>query len=149
MSKKVVEKAMAYITWGNRLLLFIHTAYPEAGIQVPAGTIHPGESPEEAVLREAREETGLEGLKLRSYLGARDVDQTPWGKEAVHRRHFFHLEFAGQTAERWKHYENDPSDGSLAPIEFELYWVRVPDEVPDLIAGLGDMLPALYQTLNS
>ncbi|MFF3677585.1 NUDIX domain-containing protein [Streptomyces sp. NPDC002120] len=38
-----------------------HTDYSheEVGIQVPAGSIRPGKTPEAAALREAREETGL------------------------------------------------------------------------------------------
>jgi 8-oxo-dGTP pyrophosphatase MutT (NUDIX family) len=50
------------------LLLLRH---PYAGIQIPAGTVEPGEDPSAAVLREAREETGLEGLSIQKSLGAR------------------------------------------------------------------------------
>jgi 8-oxo-dGTP pyrophosphatase MutT (NUDIX family) len=42
---------------GRQVLLFEH---PHAGIQVPAGTVEPGEEPLLAARREAREETGLE-----------------------------------------------------------------------------------------
>ena len=37
---------------------------PEAGIQVPAGTVEADETPAAAALREAREETGLGDLRL-------------------------------------------------------------------------------------
>ena len=57
------HRAYAYITNGRRLLPFTHPESPGAGVQVPAGTIEPGESPKHAVMREAREETGLAGLK--------------------------------------------------------------------------------------
>jgi 8-oxo-dGTP pyrophosphatase MutT (NUDIX family) len=53
------QKAFAYITHGRRLLVFSHPHSPAAGIQVPAGTIEPGEPPELAVLREAAEAPGL------------------------------------------------------------------------------------------
>ena len=48
-----LEKVTAFVTrertaWGE-LLLFRH---PFAGIQLPAGTVEPGESPDEAVVRE-------------------------------------------------------------------------------------------------
>ncbi len=51
------------------LLLFQH---PHAGIQFPAGTLEPGETPEQAVLREAWEETGVEGLVIQKFLGSQD-----------------------------------------------------------------------------
>jgi ADP-ribose pyrophosphatase YjhB (NUDIX family) len=53
---------LAYITCQQKLLVFRHSYEPEAGIQVPAGTIEEGEPPEQAVLCEAFAETGLTGL---------------------------------------------------------------------------------------
>jgi len=137
------HKVVTYITQGERLLVFRHTRFPEAGIQVPAGTMSEGESPEQAAMREAREETGLEGLEVRSYLGVRDVDMSPYGLDETHRRHYLHLTLTGDAPERWLHYENDPSDGSPAPIEFEFHWVRLPEEVPELNGGLGEMMREL------
>jgi 8-oxo-dGTP pyrophosphatase MutT (NUDIX family) len=70
MASRSVEKVTAFVTreWeGERqLLLFEH---PNAGVQIPAGTVEEGESPEQAVLREAAEETGLEGFSVLRYLG--------------------------------------------------------------------------------
>jgi 8-oxo-dGTP pyrophosphatase MutT (NUDIX family) len=66
----VIENVAAFVTrqWeGERqLLLFEH---PNAGVQIPAGTIEQEESLEQAVLREAAEETGLRGLSILCYLG--------------------------------------------------------------------------------
>jgi 8-oxo-dGTP diphosphatase len=137
------NKVVAYITQGDKLLVFSQPLSPEAGIQVPAGTIEEGESPDDAVLREAQEETGLSGIAMRSFLGTRDYDMSHFGLEGVHRRYFYHLTFSGQTPATWRHYESDPSDGSEGPIPFELFWVKWPDGVPELIAGQGDLLPAL------
>jgi len=67
---KVVEKVTAFVTRetaGGRLLLVFR--HPLNGIQLPAGTVELGESPETAVMREAREETGLDGLRLVRPLG--------------------------------------------------------------------------------
>ena len=58
MSLTYVEKAVAYITFGNSLLVFTHPAHPDAGVQVPQGSLEVGEEPVEAAIREAREETG-------------------------------------------------------------------------------------------
>jgi hypothetical protein len=38
------NKVIAYITQGKRLLVFRHTQAPEAGIQVPGGTIEEPET---------------------------------------------------------------------------------------------------------
>jgi hypothetical protein len=35
----MIDKVIAYITHGDRLPVFSHTQYPEAGIQAPAGTV--------------------------------------------------------------------------------------------------------------
>ncbi len=144
----MVEKVIAYIIQEDKLLVFSHPHHPEAGIQVPAGTIQKGEPPEEAVLREACEETGLENLQLRAFLGVQDFDVTPFGRAEVQRRYFFHLECHGETPAVWRHFENYPSEGKIEPIEFELFWVRFPHEVPELIAGQGALLSKLEQFLS-
>jgi 8-oxo-dGTP pyrophosphatase MutT (NUDIX family) len=70
---RILEKVTAFVTrsspGGDDLLLFEH---PNAGIQIPAGTVEAGEAPAEAVLREAAEETGLSGFELRAGLGSDD-----------------------------------------------------------------------------
>src|SRR6476661_1052380 len=52
------RKVFASITHGDRLLVFSHSFAPEAGMQVPAGTVNDGEDPDSAVMREAYEEAG-------------------------------------------------------------------------------------------
>jgi 8-oxo-dGTP pyrophosphatase MutT (NUDIX family) len=134
------QKVTAYITRGDRLLVFSHTHHPQAGIQVPAGTLAAEEDLQEAVLRECREETGLEKLEIRRYLGAKSYDLTDFGRKGVEWRCYFHLECMQRTLDTWQHLEMDPSDGSPGPIEFEFFWVRMPDGVPNLSGHLGDML---------
>lgn len=63
------NKVLAYVTQNDRLLVFVHRHSPEAGLQVPAGTIRDGEAPEVAVIREAAEETGVPDLRIRARLG--------------------------------------------------------------------------------
>jgi len=48
------RKVYAYITHANRLLVFLHVDVPDAGVQVPGGTVEEGEAPDEAVMRERR-----------------------------------------------------------------------------------------------
>jgi 8-oxo-dGTP diphosphatase len=143
----VKRKAVAYITHGDRLLAFSHPDFPEAGIQVPAGTIQPGERPEAAVMREAAEETGLAHLELVRALGIRMRDMSDFGRDEVHERHFFHLRCAGDPPATWRHHERQPSDESPGPIAFEFFWVYLPDELPELIADQGALLPELIELL--
>ena len=65
-----VHKVTAFITRDRperrQILLFQH---PQAGVQLPAGTVDAGGDWETAVLREATEETGLIHLTIHRYLG--------------------------------------------------------------------------------
>jgi 8-oxo-dGTP pyrophosphatase MutT (NUDIX family) len=142
------RKAFAYVTNGDRLLVFRHLNSPEAGIQVPAGTIRPGEAPDAAVVREAREETGLSDLALVRFLGERRWEMTGEGIDEIHDRFFYHLRCGGEPPAIWRHQEDDPSDGSDGPIPFEHFWARLPDEVPPLIAGLDALLAELVESLR-
>ncbi|MCC6607160.1 MAG: NUDIX domain-containing protein [Anaerolineae bacterium] len=74
-----IHKVTAFITRSGRqgqpqLLLFQH---PQAGVQLPAGTVDEGEVWETAVLREAFEETGLTQLTIHRYLGKIDNELAP------------------------------------------------------------------------
>lgn len=142
---RVVRKAFAYITHRNRLLIFSHPLEPEAGLQVPAGTMLDTETPEQAVLREALEETGLSDLRIVRFLGDVQYDASPHGRDEINHRFFFHLACEVEPPERWQQYELDTSDGSEPPL-FELWWVPLPDGVPALIAGHDAMLPALLES---
>lgn len=137
------EKAYAYITHRGRLLVFSHPDHPEAGIQVPGGSIEPGEDPAAAALREAREETGLEDLVVLGFLGESWFDLRPFGKDELHHRHFFHLLPASEPPDTWEHGEHDPSDGRQIVHRFAFFWASLPDGVPKLIAGMGDVLHIL------
>jgi hypothetical protein len=94
-------------------------------------------------MRETVEETGLRDMETRAYLGARKLDLSQFGGSGTLTQHFFHLELHGEAPESWLHYELDPSDGSPAPIEFELYWVDLSQGVPELTGGQGEMLSML------
>ena len=140
------RKVYAYITHGKRLLVFSHPDSTGAGIQVPGGTVEDGETPADAVMREAAEETGLTGLHLDRVLGETEV----WIPELrqSHRRTYYHLTCTSVPVERWYHAEMDPSDGSPGPIRFEFYWVALPGGVPELNGGLDQMLPELMDVLD-
>jgi len=85
MASRPVEKVTAFIirerAGERQLLLFEH---PNAGVQIPAGTVEEGESPEQAVLREAGEETGLAGFSILRYLGCAERE-LPAGQRVMAR----------------------------------------------------------------
>ena len=102
-----------------------------------------------AVLREAEEETGLGDLRIKAYLGDQIRNMADVGKDEIHHRHFYHLICGGDPPEEWLHDETDPSDGSPSPIQFEFFWAELPDQVPELIADHGIMLPQLEERMRS
>ncbi len=130
----IVNKAIAYIIKDKRLLVFTHRDAPEAGVQIPAGTIKEGERARKAVLREAYEETGLDCLRIERYLGCRFYNMSPYRPE-IHRRYFYLLECTAKTRAKWTHFETH--DGLSEPTAFCFYWVNLS---LDLIAGQGDLL---------
>ena len=73
-----IDKVTAFVTqkrpFAPHLLLFQH---PTAGIQLPAGTVEPGESPQTAVVRETIEETQVTNLTVRLQLAFSENDLQP------------------------------------------------------------------------
>jgi|MDSZ01.2.fsa_nt_gb 8-oxo-dGTP pyrophosphatase MutT (NUDIX family) len=123
-----LHKAYAYVVRkrNNRkeLLVFRHPN-PEAGVQVPKGTIDPAEGPGEAVLRELEEESGLtiEDLgRVRMLRADRWRDparpEDPWTI-----RHFFTIE-TNEQRQRWQHVVTGA--GLDQGMVFEYYWVPLP-----------------------
>ncbi|WP_329486650.1 NUDIX domain-containing protein [Kitasatospora sp. NBC_01246] len=143
MPEKVTkEKVLVYVVRDGKLLVFRHTdySYEEVGIQVPAGSIRTDETPEAAALREAREETGLAGLKIVRKLGETTYDISPYRFEIQH-RHVFHLEPTEPTPQRWMSQENH--DDEQDPTRFECFWMPLA-AAHILQSGQGALLGSLF-----
>ncbi|MCX5449509.1 NUDIX domain-containing protein [Streptomyces caniferus] len=143
MPEKVTkDKVLCYVVREGRLLVFRHAeyGYEEVGIQVPAGSIREGETPEAAALREAREETGLHDFKIARKLGETLYDISPYRFE-LQRRHIFHLELTEPTPERWMSQEDH--NGEQEPTHFECFWIPL-EAAHILQAGQGALLGRLY-----
>lgn len=136
------EKVLVYVVHDDKLLVFRHTdfSYEEVGLQVPAGSIRPGESPEAAALREAREETGLKEFEIVRKLGEYTYDISPYRWEIQH-RHVFELELREPAPERWTSQEDH--DGQGEPTRFECFWIPL-DTAHILQSGQGALLGRLF-----
>ncbi len=144
---KITQKVYCYIVWQDKLLIFRHVDFPEAGLQVPGGTVEPDEPVEQAACREAFEETGLETLEMVTKLGVYLQDMAAFGLSWLHQRHFFYLRPRCEPPEEWRHWEATPSDGSPAPIALAFYWVPLAN-VPALAGAQDQMLPRLRSYLD-
>ena len=144
------DKVLTYITHGNNLLVFTQPASPEAGIQVPGGSVEPGEMVEDAALREAIEETGLAGLRLSDFLGEMRRDMSDFGLDEIHHRYYFHVWCDENPPDSWQHDEFTPGNLSsrVKPIPFDFYWVNLTDGVPTLIANQAAYIPKLASILG-
>lgn len=139
----VVKKAMIYVTRGDELLVFAHRDFPDAGLQVPSGTVEQGESTEQAALRELYEESGLEDVGGVRFLGRYYSYHMAPIRGEVHERYVYHVELTGDAPSEWLHFETDPSDGGGEPIAFHFFWMRLDDPELNLAAGQGEFLEVL------
>lgn len=145
--KPLTYKVLTYITYRERLLLFSQPDSPEAGIQIPGGSLEPDEVPETGALREAIEETGLTELRMVSFLGEQVRDLADYGLNEIYHRYFYHLECLTEPPETWEHLETLASDGS-GPHRFSFFWVPLTGEIPALVGERDFMLPELLRRLG-
>ncbi len=136
----VVKKALAYVTRGDELLVFLHRDFPDAGLQVPSGTVEDGEDTERAALRELYEESGLDEVRIVRFLGRDTYYGMAPIRGEVWDRYAYHMELTGDAPSRWLHFECDPSGGRGEPIAFCLFWMRLDDPGLRLSGGKGDFL---------
>ncbi len=130
------QKAVVYITRGDQLYVFRHEN-PEPGMQVPKGSIQPGETPLEAAIREAYEESGLK-LEHRHTLGEVDMSDTLWRDE---HRHVFWAEVPQETPDTFLHQvTGDSEDSSMS-----FFYFLTALERPDLDWNMGVLLHRLVE----
>ncbi|MBF6081314.1 NUDIX domain-containing protein [Nocardia cyriacigeorgica] len=109
-----------------QLLVFDHVGLPEAGTQIPAGGVHPGEALDTAVLREVAEETGLTNVSIADRIA---VDDHPHPLTNHPRRTtFYHLHAEPDTADAWLHQVD--GEGADDGLTFACRFVPLPLEEP-------------------
>jgi 8-oxo-dGTP pyrophosphatase MutT (NUDIX family) len=94
----VYRRVVAYVLRGRELLVFDHRDFPDAGTQVPAGTVDDDEAPALAVIREVHEETGVDARLVRE-LGVTDA-VAPRGEP---RRNYFFELATDEPRDAWEH----------------------------------------------
>jgi len=137
--RDVEQKVVAYIRRGGSILVFLHVddADPlwQSGLQVPAGSLRPGEVAADGALREAEEETGLTDLRVVRVLGA---DEVAWPGRPVQRRHFVQLA-TDDERDAWDHLA--PDEGGVAR-RYRCSWLPIA-QAPLLAAAQGVFAAAL------
>lgn len=139
---RVIPKVLAYITRQGgtcrEVLVFRHDEHPEAGIQVPAGTVADGESLQEALQREVLEETGLH-LDVGSPV-AKSLFHADWRGE-WQERNVFHIESGLGIPDHWIHVVS--SGGEDAGLRLVFSWLPVREAEMALRWGQGEWLKLL------
>jgi 8-oxo-dGTP pyrophosphatase MutT (NUDIX family) len=115
-----VEKACAYITRnGSELLTFEGPGHD--GLQIPKGTVEPGENPQEAVYREIVEESGLAAVEGARHL-VTDVWQRRHSPPKRYVRNFYHVP-VHEPRDEWTHVVT--GTGEEVGAEFSFSWVEL------------------------
>lgn len=123
------RKVLAYVVRDGQLLVFRHRDHPDAGVQVPAGTVELDESPEHGALCETEEETGPTGFALLRKLGVTEHEFRErfrgTDRHELHERHVFLVSPPPDLPEQCTHLaEKGNSD-----FHFEFFWLPLNREL--------------------
>jgi 8-oxo-dGTP diphosphatase len=133
---KLKRKVLAYITKGEdaerQILVFEQKDNPDAGLQVPGGTIEEDELLLDALYREIEEETGIQRSDLELKGKVNKTNYFPEHKNVIYERNFFHLAFIGEEHISWEHRVD--GGGKDDGLTFCLRWISVKD-LPELAAN--------------
>jgi 8-oxo-dGTP pyrophosphatase MutT (NUDIX family) len=127
-------RVLAYVTrqrdGRTELLVFEQRGDPGAGLQVPAGRLDPGESLEEGLRRELREESGLDRVRIARELPVLGA----WVARSPYDDHAFEVLVEGDPPpDTWEHVVD--GDGDDAGLVFLYRWAAVE---PGLDLWLGE-----------
>ncbi|GAA0571976.1 hypothetical protein GCM10010172_65630 [Paractinoplanes ferrugineus] len=139
--KKVVPKVVAFVLHGDEIAVFRQDD-EDSGLQVPAGTLRDGEEPAAGALREAVEETGLNGLEVTAFLGRYQFDISPI-REEIQDRFVFQLSVPLGQEREWINYEMH--DGERPPTRLRFSWLPLGHpELSELVVGQGTFLNLVH-----
>ena len=102
----------------------------ERDVRLPKGHIEPGESPQEAALREVREESGYMDLVIQTDLGIQQVEFERNGKHTIRTEHYFLMTLSDEQNQAQPELDRLPLwlswDEALKRLTYEVErdWVR-------------------------
>ena len=117
-SATYVQKACAYVTRGGSEVLVFEGPNHD-GLQIPKGTVEPGETPREAMYREAIEESGLATFEGVDHL-VTDVWTRRESPPKRYVRHFYHAP-VHEPRDAWTH--TVTGAGPERGAEFSFSWL--------------------------
>jgi 8-oxo-dGTP diphosphatase len=138
------RRVVAYITrerdGRTELLVFDHRDHPNAGTQVPAGRLDPGEDLEAGLRREIEEETGLRNIRsIQELAGFEDHYQSRY------ENHGFHVVLDEDAPDEWDHVV--VGQGDDAGLTFQFRWVAIEPD-PHLFGRPHPLLARLGQPID-
>ncbi len=117
MKHKVLIYLLRPAAGPPEVLVFEHRDYPDAGLQVPAGTVEPGEAVPAAANREVLEESGLGPAQVRLVRKLTDFPEPEWDQH----RHVFLFEPLVALPAAWSHTVH--GHGGDEGMIFNFYWL--------------------------
>ena len=146
--KKIkITKVLSYITRNKnaqpQLLVFEHESIPEAGIQVPAGTVDKDELLEEAILREVEEEVGLQDVKIKCKLISLNYFHKK--RKKYHQRNYFWLETKEHLPDIFTHKVTAGEEDKN--MKFKFFWISIAEAEKNLADDQGQALGLLQSLL--
>jgi 8-oxo-dGTP pyrophosphatase MutT (NUDIX family) len=135
------QKSFSYIIRLNQAgpELLVFDSLEEPGLEVPKGSVQPGETPMQAAMREVEEESGLTGLALITELGV-----TLWQDEE---QHFFLFRASGPLPDRFEHVVTG-QDGDRG-MRYQYGWIAVtPALGQSLVQGSNRFVREVIATLE-
>ena len=121
---------------GEVLLLERHVMREEGlrhEVRFPKGHIDPGETPEQAAVREVAEESGYCELEILAPLGLSDIEYDHEGFHVYRREYYFLMRLRGDTC-------NLPQFSSDEEALFRVRWAAGLDEAERLLTYEGEKL---------
>lgn len=138
------KKVLIYITRTKNerteLLVFKHRDFPDAGIQVPAGSVEGDEEIEDAAIRETQEESGI-SINSPNFVGAYRWFRQDTGE--LQERNVFHFHLT-ESDDVWTHKVTGSVEDEDQDLIFNFYWIPINEGPNVLSAQQGIYLAELH-----